>query len=213
MELAATSAKVSPFEAARIVSTASMPSSDPKCWSNEMAAVARSRDRESFMRIYDHFMPRLLRYLQGLGCAEMVAEELVQEALLRLWQRADSYDPQRSRLSTWLFRIARNLYIDRVRREPHWVDNQDWIDRIEAGSETTIAARPAASPDAYTEQSAMQQRVNQLPAVQARLIRMSFFEAKSHQEIATEVGMPLGTVKSTLRRAFLKLQVEIGTSA
>lgn len=189
-----------------------MTSSDPANWSREMDAVAKSRDRACFMRIYDHFMPRVLRYLQGLGCNEMVAEELTQEALLRLWQRADSYDAQRSQLSTWLFRIARNLYIDRVRREPHWIDVQDWIEQIGAGSDMADAFQPEPTPDAFAEHSALQQRVDKLPAAQARLIRMSYFEAKTHQEISVELGMPLGTVKSNLRRAFLKLQIAIGKS-
>ena len=54
------------------------------------------------------------------------------------------------------------------------------------------------------------QRINELPAVQARLVRMSYFEAKSHSEIAQALGMPLGTVKSHLRRAFLQLQAKVG---
>jgi RNA polymerase sigma-70 factor (ECF subfamily) len=213
MQTVAVTEKVSPFEATRVVSAPNAQSSNVKSWSNEMAAVANARDRASFMRIYDHFSPRVLRYLQSLGCAEMVAEELTQEALLRLWQRADSYDPQRSKLSTWLFRIARNLYIDRIRREPHWVDTQDWIEQVDANADAPIAARPAAPPDAFAEHVALQQRIDALPAAQARLIRMSYFEARTHQEIAAELQMPLGTVKSTLRRAFLKLQLAIGKTA
>jgi RNA polymerase sigma-70 factor (ECF subfamily) len=155
-------------------------------------------------------MPRVLRYLQGLGCGAMVAEELTQEALLRLWQRADSYDPRRSQLSTWLFRIARNLHIDRVRREPHWIEAQDWIDQVDADADMLEGLRKETPPDAFAEHSALQQRVDKLPAAQARLIRMSYCESKTHQEISTELGMPLGTVKSNLRRAFLKLQIAIG---
>ena len=65
-----------------------------------MSAVASARDRDSFMRIYDHFMPRLCVYLRGLGTPPAVAEELAQESLLRLWQNAASYDPRRSAVST-----------------------------------------------------------------------------------------------------------------
>lgn len=201
---------LSAFEAARIMSGPSITSSQPAIWTREMIAVSRSRDRASFMRIYDHFMPRVLRYLQGLGCVQQLAEDLSQEALLRLWRRAETYDPDRSQLSTWLFRIARNLYIDRVRREPHWVDTQDWIEHIDVEADMVGTRVSEPSPDAVTEYRALRQRVGQLPAVQARLIRMSYFEAKTHQEIATELDMPLGTVKSSLRRALLKLQKSIG---
>lgn len=178
---------------------------DAGFWSREMAAVAGTADRASFMRIYDHFQPRVRRYLTGLGASHTVAEDLAQEALLRLWQRAECYDATRSSLSTWLFRIARNLHIDRIRREPHWVDAQDAIDVLDAAQE------PAGSSavEASAVHADLRERVERLPAVQARLIRMSYFEGKTHHEIAGELAMPLGTVKSHLRRAFLKLQVAI----
>ncbi|WP_225589573.1 sigma-70 family RNA polymerase sigma factor [Pseudoxanthomonas sp. PXM01] len=167
-----------------------------------MVAVARLRDRASFMRLYDHFMPRLCLYLRGLGSPEAVAEELSQEALLRLWQRASMYDPQQGAVSTWLFRIGRNLHIDRVRREPGWV--QILEEALPASDEEL--ARPFSSAEDYAEHVHLQRRIEELPAVQARLMRMSYFEAKSHQDIADELQMPLGTVKSHLRRAFLRLQ-------
>jgi DNA-directed RNA polymerase specialized sigma24 family protein len=159
--------RLPPLGAARTVSTPTPAPRDTHDWTGEMVAVARQRDRASFMRLYDHFMPRLCLYLRGLGSPDAVAEELAQEALLRLWQRATLYDPQQGAVSTWLFRIGRNLHIDRVH---------------------------------------LQRRIEDLPAVQARLMRMSYFEAKSHQDIADELQMPLGTVKSHLRRAFLRLQ-------
>ena len=176
---------------------------DARDWSAEMTAVAGRRDRASFMCIYDHFMPRLCLYLRGVGVPEAVAEELAQEALLRLWQRADAYDAARSALATWLFRIARNLQIDRLRRE---------AGHPQVG-EQAIDAEWQADPgttETHADQVQLQRRIEALPPVQARLIRMSYFEARSHREIAGELGMPLGTVKSHLRRAFLRLQGEMG---
>lgn len=197
--------KTLPFEAARSVSTVSPAAKDTIYWSREMAAVAAERDRGSFMRIYDYFQPRVRRYLMSLGAHGETTEDLAQEALLRLWQRADSYDEARSSLSTWLFRIARNLYIDRVRKEPHWVDVQDALENLDLPD--TFARTTAA--ETYAAHLDLHGRVEKLPAVQARLIRMSYFEGKTHQEIAIELDMPLGSVKSNLRRAFLKLQVAI----
>ncbi|WP_312767954.1 sigma-70 family RNA polymerase sigma factor [Pseudoxanthomonas mexicana] len=170
-----------------------------------MLAVARARDRAAFMRLYDHFMPRLCLYLRGLGSPEAVAEELAQEALLRLWQRAAMYDPQQGAVSTWLFRIGRNLHIDRIRREPGWVQV---LEEAAPASDEELA-RPFTSAEDYAEHVHLQRRIEDLPAVQAWLMRMSYFEAKSHQEIADELQMPLGTVKSHLRRAFLRLQGQV----
>ncbi|WP_425607150.1 sigma-70 family RNA polymerase sigma factor [Pseudoxanthomonas mexicana] len=194
-----------PLRAASPVSTPTPLTRDAHDWTADMLSVARARDRAAFMRLYDHFMPRLCLYLRGLGSPEAVAEELAQEALLRLWQRAAMYDPQQGAVSTWLFRIGRNLHIDRIRREPGWV--QVLEDAAPASDEEL--ARPFTSAEDYAEHVHLQRRIEDLPAVQARLMRMSYFEAKSHQEIADELQMPLGTVKSHLRRAFLRLQGQV----
>ena len=169
----------------------------------EMSAVARSGDREGFMRLYDHFMPRICLYLRGLGSAEGVAEDLAQESMLRLWQHARDYDPARSAVGTWLFRIARNLRIDQLRRDSHRGSTME-----EVRPEDLATDAPGA--EAHADHVELRRRIDALTPVQARLIRMSYFEAKSHQEIATELGMPLGTVKSHLRRAFLHLQHDLG---
>jgi len=197
--------KPSPFEAARRMSTLDAPSREPKDWSADMAAVALHRDRDCFLRIYDHFMPRVCQYLRGMGAPDAVAEELAQEAMLRLWQHAAGYDPARSAVSTWLFRIARNLHIDRIRREP--ATHQGLGQEVEFDVE--LQPDPASAED-YAESVHLKRRIDALSSVQARLTRMSYFEAKTHQEIAGELSMPLGTVKSHLRRAFLRLQGEIG---
>ncbi len=186
----------------RLSTTTNQGSRDAGYWASLMAAIVSRQDVASFMAIYDHYSPRLLRYLQGLGVSEARGQELVQEAMLRLWRRADSFDPQRASLATWLYRVARNLYIDSARSEPQWSPLQDELDRVDEEAprhETSVA-------EAYVDGVLLTQAIDALPAVQARLVRMSYLESKSHGEISAELGMPLGTVKSHLRRAFAKLQ-------
>jgi len=108
-------------------------------------------------------------------------------------------------LGTWLYRVARNLHIDRVRREHIWVHAQDVVDQA---AEHDVQQDSLA--ELHAEQVRLRQCLGELSAAQARLIRMSYFEAKTHTEIAKELGMPLGTVKSHLRRAFLQLQSSMG---
>lgn len=190
----------------RTVSTpADKAASDARYWCEQMAAVAEKRDRESFMRIYDHFAPRLQRYLLGLGVPASIAEELVQEALIRLWRKAGQFDPSRANLSTWLFRIARNLYIDSVRREPNWRPVEDGLELLH----DEPAPMRGTQAESFAEQANLRRAIGELPATQARLVRMSYFEAKSHSEIAAELDMALGTVKSSLRRAFGKLRASL----
>lgn len=195
--------EVTPFRAIRPVPAAvnhAMP--DARYWSTQMAAVSSQRDRASFMRIFDHFAPRLQRYLRNLGVPESIADELVQEALLTLWRKAAMFDPARASLATWLYRVARNLYIDHVRREPHWSPIQEGLDQLDQLESGRLDSQPESSFD----QDLLKQAIDQLPPVQAKLVRMCYLESKSHSEIARELDMPLGSVKSSLRRSFAKLQ-------
>lgn len=196
-------AEVAPFRANRPVSlSASTATPSALYWSQQMAAVAIQRDRCSFMRIYDHYSPRLRGYLRHLGVPDPVTEELVQEALLTLWRKAGLFDPARASLATWLYRVARNLYIDHVRREPHWSPIQEGLDRLDQLESTRLDTQPESSFD----QDLLKQAIDRLPPVQAKLVRMCYLESKSHSEISAELDMPLGSVKSSLRRAFAKLQ-------
>src|ERR1700712_3091073 len=79
-------------------------------------AVADRRDQEAFSELFDYFAPRLKSWLMRQRMADGEAEELVQEVMIVLWHKAGLYDPTRSSLSTWLFRIARNRRIDMQRR-------------------------------------------------------------------------------------------------
>jgi RNA polymerase sigma-70 factor (ECF subfamily) len=197
--------QVAPFRAQRVLSNPASEIPDAQHWARLMVAVATRRDVASFMRIYDYYAPRLQRYLLGRGVNAAQAEELVQESLLRLWRRAELFDPRRASLATWLFRIARNLHLDSVRGEPQWLSIEEGFEALEAES-----AGNAQTTEAGADYAGLQQAIDGLPASQARLIRMSYFEARSHSEIARELAMPLGSVKSALRRAFAKLQAGLG---
>jgi len=202
--------KVTPLHGAvRMSKLLADPAPDAVDWSDQMTRVAEHADVDCFMRIYDHFAPRLNRYLLGRGIPSAQAEDLVQDAMLRLWRRARSFDARRASLGTWLFRIARNLHIDSQRRgaaATAWPDDVDLLqdDDGETG---------ASGPEAFTDHVGLGRAIDALPAAQARLIRMSYLESKSHSEISNELGMPLGSVKSTLRRAFAKLRRGLGGEA
>ncbi|GAB3511851.1 sigma-70 family RNA polymerase sigma factor [Pseudoxanthomonas daejeonensis] len=201
--------KVTPLAAHKRVSsqTNAMPD-DTRYWGEQMRSVAAREDMDAFLSIHDHFAPRLKRYLLGHGVSSAHADDLVQEAMLRVWRNAASFDPARATLSTWLFRIARNLQIDAHRRE---ACRETETVFAEAGDDWA-SDEDAVSPDAYADHVGLDRAIRELPAGQARLIRMSYLEARSHSEIAAELGMPLGSVKSTLRRAFARLKAGLGAA-
>ena len=182
---------------------------DSAAWAVLAVAVAERGDRAAFMRIYDHFAPRLRRYLSNLGAGGAQADELVQDTMLALWRKAALFDPARASLDAWLFRVARNLHIDRARREPHWRPLQEGLDQLDAAC--TAALEPA--PESFVDQRALGAAIDRLPALQARLVRMSYLEAHSHREIAQALGMPIGSVKSALHRAMERLRTAMGTTA
>ena len=91
-------------------------------------AVATRRDRQAFAVLFKHFAPRIKGYLLRAGSAESAAEELAQETMVSVWRKAASFDPARAQLSTWIFTIARNLRVDRHRRDGSVTEHETALD-------------------------------------------------------------------------------------
>jgi len=165
-----------------------------------LRAVAASQDRAAFLILFEHYAPRLKSYFSRLGLQPGAADDLVQETMLRLWNKAGYFDPAKGSPSTWVFTIARNLRVTGLRGH-RLAQLKDDMPEVED---------PAPRPDrllAFTEiESRLRQALESLPEAQADLLRASFFEEKSHPELARERNMPLGTVKSHLRRTLIRLR-------
>lgn len=166
-------------------------------------AVAARRDREAFLALYGFYAPRVKAYLVRIGGGHL-ADETAQEAMLAVWRKAALFNPEKASASTWIFTIARNLFIDRKRRErrPEIDPSDPLMTEGEAPADQVLSAR----------QSEMRVRaaLSSLPADQAQVITMAFFEDKPHSAIAAELKLSLGTVKSRLRLAFGRLRGVLG---
>ena len=157
-------------------------------------------DREAFARVFQNYAPRIKGYLMRLGAGAAIAEELAQDAMVSVWRRAASYDAGKAKASTWIFVIARNCWIDRLRRE-----------KVEFAYREVYEPPPSEElPDQAAERVDTQERMAKaldvLSPDQREVVRLSFFEDKPHSEIAAELDLPLGTVKSRLRLAVAKLR-------
>ena len=174
---------------------------------DDLRAVAEARDRAAFARVFAFYGPRVKAYLRRLGAEDAVAEDLTQEVMLSIWRRAHQFDRTRAALGTWVYTIARNKRIDALRRErrPDF-DLEDPALVPEDGS----APRGDRQAEAEQVRRGVMEAVEQLPAEQAQLLRIFYFEEKPHSVIAEELGLPLGTVKSRLRLAMARLRVRIG---
>jgi RNA polymerase sigma-70 factor (ECF subfamily) len=164
-------------------------------------AVANTRDREAFGLLFDHFAPRLKAYLQRAGAPASVAEDFAQEAMLVVWRKAGLYDPARAGASAWIFTIARNLRTDALRQQMRGAvasAGLDWHADSPVEPDTVLIDRDQAVR--------IEQALAALSEEQSRVIRLSFFSDKPHAEIARELDLPLGTVKSRLRLAMARLR-------
>lgn len=166
-----------------------------------MRAVARDRDRTAFATLFRYYAPRIKSYMKRLGASDMAADELAQEAMLTVWRKADRFDPAKASVSTWIFRVARNLRIDALRREKHPEGGEDDLAAV-----VDSAPLPDEALAARHRDRKVQEAVAALPGPQAQVVRLSFYEGKPHSTIAAELGLPLGTVKSRLRLAFGRLR-------
>lgn len=182
---------------------ARQPTADPplKDW---MLAVAENRDRDAFSRLFDHFAPRLKAFGIRSGADPETAEELAQEAMISVWRKADSFDPGKAAVSTWIFAIARNKRIDKLRRENRpEIEEEDYADQMSA------PAAADATLEAAQNQVMLRKSIAALPKEQATIVEMAFYEDKSHSAIAEELSLPLGTVKSRIRLALNRLREEM----
>jgi len=170
-----------------------------------VVAIAAKCDREAFARLFGYYAPRVKAYLLRRGTDGAAAEELAQEAMLIVWRRADSFDPAKASASTWIYTIVRNLRIDALRKGKRAVFDVN---------DPCFVQEPPRRPDDVMQSDQMERRVREalknLPEEQAVVIRLSFFEDQAHSEIADQLCLPLGTVKSRLRLAMRRLQPLLG---
>jgi RNA polymerase sigma-70 factor (ECF subfamily) len=166
--------------------------------------VAERADAAAFRELYQAYGPRVKAYMMRQGADAATAEDLAQETLFTVWRRASLYAADKGSAATWIFTIARNLRIDRLRREMPWQELPEG--RHEQASEET-------PPDDALSEKERQVRVRaalaELPPEQREVVVLSYLEGLSHGEIATRLGLPMGTVKSRMRIAYQRVRTAL----
>lgn len=165
--------------------------------------IARLRDRRAFEELFAYYGPRLKTVLSRGGLEAASAEDVVQDIMLTVWSKAVLYDAARGTVSAWIFRIARNARIDRLRRRG--------LPAFDITEFDLPSDAPAADQGIVENQ--YRRRVSRaldcLPAEQLEVIRLAFVGDLSQSEIASALSIPLGTVKSRMRLAYQKLRQEL----
>ena len=183
-----------------------MPASDPSDGALLQRIVAH--DTAALAELYDRHSRLLFGLTLRIVRDRAEAEEILQEAFVRVWTRAETYDPQLGGPLPWIVRLARNCAIDRLRarrsRAPVDTPASD-MNEAEALPATDIQSPEAAVLDAERRE-AVSDALAGLPADQRQLIEAAYFEGYTHSELARRFGLPLGTVKTRIRTGMITMR-------
>ena len=161
--------------------------------------IAKDKDETAFSEIFDYIAPKINAYYLKHNLSSELAEELTQEVLSTIWIKAELFNSEKSKFITWSFTIARNKKIDFYRKNLKKVSNDDVRDFLYENDKSND----------YEIEATINKITEDLDQNQKKLIKMSFFEQKSHKIIAAELEIPLGTVKSRIRATLSKMQKHI----
>ena len=168
-------------------------------WVDHLRRIQENQDQQAFAELFSYFAPRVKAFLIKSGANPGLAEECTQEVMATLWHKAHLFDPSRAGVSTWIFTIARNKKIDALRKqrrpEP---EDLTWGPEAELEAADVLALQQ--------EIKNLSKAIAGLPEQQRDLIKRAYYGDLSHSEIATETGLPLGTIKSRIRLALVKLR-------
>jgi RNA polymerase sigma-70 factor (ECF subfamily) len=189
-------------------------------------AVA-SGSEDALVQLYDRYSGAVYATARRLTTDRGLAEDVVQETFLALWNRAEQYDPTMGSLPAWLLTIARNRTIDRLRaigRRPPTVPVSDvalsdegdtaTLERLLAGGAVVGSGQPVRGPAAVLDESELRTSLAaalaELPDVERTVLVLAYREELSQSEIADRLGWPIGTVKTRTRRALLRMRTALG---
>ncbi|HEX8939654.1 MAG TPA: sigma-70 family RNA polymerase sigma factor [Candidatus Limnocylindrales bacterium] len=177
---------------------------------HEAALLARiaGRDERALEELYGRYSGPLYSLAYQVTRAERFAQDVVQEVFLALWKDAGRFDPTKGAVGPWLFSLARHKAIDLVRREAN----------VRRRTADVDLERETAADDVDHEawlrlrRDVVRGAIEQLPPAQREALELAFFAGLTHVEVADRLGIPLGTAKTRIRTALLRLRDLLGTS-
>jgi RNA polymerase sigma-70 factor (ECF subfamily) len=168
-----------------------------------------ARDTAAVAELYDRHSQLLFGLIMRILRDRAEAEEILQQVFVRVWTRAELYDPRLGGPMPWLVRLARNCAIDRLRAR-RARDGASWTPLDESMAEPAASNTDSRTPEAAAVDAERRGKVRDaldaLPAEQRRLIEAAFFEGYTHSELAERFGLPLGTVKTRIRAGMIAMR-------
>jgi RNA polymerase sigma-70 factor (ECF subfamily) len=178
--------------------------SEVAIWDEQLIAAVAQGDYCAFERLYDQYAPMVFGLALKMLHDHEAAAEAVQEVFWRVWQRAGSFDCNRS-FAPWLFRIAHNYCIDELRRwrmQPQLIYEDDEHPLLSVMPTDTDVGEMVLQAE---RRRIVVQALQQLPIEQRQALELGYFRGLTQQEIADYLGDPLGTVKTRMRLGLQKL--------
>ena len=173
-----------------------------------LSAIAKL-DQRALEALYEATVSRVYGVALRICRLPQTAEEVTEDVYVQVWKTATTFDPARGKPLTWLLTICRSRALDSLRRQDR-AEPTDQIERLQEGE-----ADPEDDPQnlllATERNRTLNRALQQLSAMQRQLLALAFFQGLTHQEIAEHSALPLGTVKSHLRRALQTLRDELQT--
>jgi len=163
--------------------------------------IADNQNKDAFKTVFKHFAPRLKSYLIKLGAVDNQAEEVIQEVMIAVWTKSASYDKTKSSVGTWIYTIARNKRIDKIRKE-----KRHYLSESDEGLEIPVESTQENEIFSNEISIKLKKYIDNLPTEQGKLLKLSYFYDKTHSDISEELNIPLGTVKSRIRLALTKMR-------
>lgn len=173
---------------------------DPANRIEQLVACVARREEGAFAELYDQTSPYVFGILIRMLASREAAEEVAQEVYLQAWRTAGSFDPARGSAWSWLAMMTRSRALDRIRSDRSYGRA---LDRFEQEPVTNLDPEPGDLPQRAAR---VRKALDELPQEQAMALRLAFFAELSHGEIAERTGIPLGTVKTRIRTALMKLR-------
>lgn len=171
-----------------------------------LVAGLRASDFSSFSRLYKMYAANLMGVIMKIVKQQETAEDLLQEVFLKIEKAIFTYDETKSRLFTWMFSIARNTALDHLRKKSSKQEKTNMLleDAVQEMKNHTYSFNP--------DTIGVRKLLDKLSQKQKLVLDLAYFQGYTHQEIAQQIDMPVGSVKTCLRSAILKLRTIFGKS-
>ena len=166
----------------------------------ELVQELQNRNQQAFSYLYDNYAAALNGVIFRLVEDKELAEDILQEAFVKIWNNFSSYDSSKGRLFTWMLNLTKNLTIDTLRSKGY--KKQSKI----SGDENAVSNLSDNTGAEKFDALGIRKQLSNLKPAQRNIIDMAYFNGYTQDEISKEMGIPLGTVKTRMRSAILELR-------